>query len=118
MKRPHLVVEGNMGEFEEFKAEYPEFCEKITNFYSSGSDSWAFEVNYGGQFDKTPKESDLMDFLIEYYIELAYLRENHAVEMSAVSYISNSHPAGMVSFEPETIGLCAGLSIQLQIIPA
>ncbi len=118
MKRPHLVVEGNMGNFEEFKEGYPEFCEKITEFDSFGSNSWAFVVNYGDQFDKTSQGSDLMDFLIEHYIELAYLRENHAVEMSAVSYISDSHPAGMISFEPETIGFCAGLSIQLQIIPA
>ena len=116
-KRPHLVVEGSRGDFKEFQRGFPEFSEKITDLESFGSEDWAFIVNFGEQFDNTAQESDLMDFLVEYYIELAYLRENHAVEMSAVAYISNSHPAGMLSFDPEIIGLCAGLSIQLKVLP-
>ena len=63
MKRPHLVVEGNMGSFDEFKAVYPDFCEKITEFDWHESDSWAFIINYGDQLDKTSQENDLMDFL-------------------------------------------------------
>ncbi len=117
-KRPHLVVEGSRGDFKEFQQTFPEFSKKITDLELFGSEEWAFIVNVGENFDNTVQEDDIMDFLVEYYIELGYLRENHAVEMSAVAYISNSHPAGMLSFDPEVIGLCAGLSIQLQVLPA
>lgn len=117
-QRPHIVVEASKGDFEEFRSGYPEFCEKITDFESLGREEWVFIFNFGEQFENTAQESDLMDFLVEYYVELAYLRENHDVEISAVTYISNTHPAGMLSFDPETIGLCAGLSIQLQVYPA
>ena len=116
-KRPHLVVEGSTGDFNEFREVYPEFCAKISDFEKFENDHWGFVVVFRERFDITDQEGDLMDFLVEHYIELGYLRENHGVQMSAALYISPAHPGGMLSFDPEVIGLCAGLGIELQVHP-
>jgi hypothetical protein len=114
-RRAHLSVDGRLGAFEEFRETYPDFCNMSSNFQKFSKGDWQFIVIFGEEADGSAQESDLMDLLLDHYNELGYLRENHAAEIRALLYIGSSHPAGMLSFDPEVLGLCAGLGIELQI---
>ena len=115
--RPRLIVEAKLGDADDFRSVYPDFWAKVSDFEQFGEDEWGFLVVFGGRYDKTVQEDDLMDFLVENHIELSYLRANYGAQLAAELYISASHPAGMLAFEPELLGLCGGLGIRLEITP-
>ena len=113
--RSHLLVETRLGDIDEFLEDYPEFCKNISDLEKFSDNECAFFYNFEDQFYETIQQDDLFEFLKDFYIEIADLRDTYAAEMSATIYFDKKHPAGMITFDPEIIGLCAGLGISLKI---
>ena len=113
--RSHLTFDTRLGDIDEFFEDYPEFCKNISDIEKDSDNECSFSYYFENQFYETMQEDDLFEFLKKFYNEIADLRDAYAAEMEVTIYFDKKLPVGMITFDPEIIGLCAGLGISLKI---